>query len=208
LKTCSVNDTAEKGAVGQFGQFQSKNIQDDNSVVVNRFHLVAQRFCSPVDSAGTLDKAEFLLQVYRLLPELIGEAMRLPAEGFGDDEDDEDQETNVRQLHFGGRFNYEEWSQLFNALKEKLGNWNYYNEVFDPTEDNEVIHGSLPDDIAGIYCDLKEGIELKDSDNVLPQDVIFKWRCGFYSHWGKHAIDALRTLHFRLNDTLTGLESV
>jgi len=87
-------------------------------------------------------------------------------------------------------------------------NWNYYNEVFDPTEDNEVIKGSLADDIAGIYCDLKEGIDLKESDKVLPEDIIFEWRCGFYNHWGKHAIDALWTLHFRLNDTLTGLESI
>ena len=63
--------------MAQFGRFQSMNIQDDNSVVVNRFCLVAQQFCSLVDSAVTLDKTEFLVQVYRMLSELIGEAIRL-----------------------------------------------------------------------------------------------------------------------------------
>ena len=97
------------------------NAQDDNSIAADRFRPVAQRFCSLVDSAATLDRTEFLVQVYRMLPELIGEAMRLPAGESGDDEDDEDQEASMYKPHFGGRFNHEEWSQLFKALKEKLG---------------------------------------------------------------------------------------
>jgi len=43
------------------------------------------------------------------------------------------------------------------------GDWNYYNEVFDPTEDSEVIEGSLADDIADIYRELEEGIDLKEA---------------------------------------------
>jgi hypothetical protein len=188
--------------VGQFGRFQSMNIQDDNSAVVNRFRLIAQRFCSLVDSAVTLERTEFLVQVYRTLPELIGEAMRLPAEEFGDDEDDE-QETSMYQSRAEIGMKHEEWSRLYRALKEKLGDWNLYWKVFNPTKDNEAIHGSLADDIADIYRDLKNGINLKESDKVLPQDIIFEWRFGFYSHWGMHAIDALRTLHFLLEETLS-----
>jgi hypothetical protein len=29
------------------------------------------------------------------------------------------------------------------------------------------------------------------------------WSLGYYSHWGKHAIDALRTIHFLLEEKLS-----
>jgi hypothetical protein len=179
--------------------------QNNDSAAVNRFRPVAQRFCSLVDSAVTLDKTEFLVQVYRMLPELIGEAMRLPAVEFGDDDDEDevpDLETLMSQIQAKARIKNEEWSPLYNALKEKLGDWNLYWQVFDPTKDNEAIRGSLADDIAGIYGDLKDGINLKESEKVLPRGIVFEWRMGFYSHWGKHAIDALRTIHFLLEETL------
>ena len=40
-------------------------------------------------------------------------------------------------------------------LKGKLGDWDLYHQVFDPTQDDEA---SLADDIADIYSDLKEGL--------------------------------------------------
>ena len=33
-------------------------------------------------------------------------------------------------------------------------------------------------------------------------DVVWEWRFGFYSHWGRHATEALRALHARLADRL------
>ena len=182
------------------------NIQNDNSEAVNRFYLVAQHFCSLVDSADTVDKTEFSVRIYRALPELIGEAMRLPREELSDDDEvDEDVDAYVYKVYPQARVTHEEWSRLFNTLKEKLGDWNSYWQVFDPTEDEdkEAIYGSLADDIAGVYGDLKEGINLKDGGEAAPEDIIFKRRLGFYTHWGKHAIDALRTIHFRVEETLT-----
>jgi hypothetical protein len=182
------------------------NSQNDDSAAADRFRLVAQRFCSLVDSAVTLDKTGFLLQVYRMLPELIGEAMRLPAGEFGNDDTAEDEvedlETLVSHVQAKARIGQEEWNQLYNALKEKLGDWNLYWQVFDPTKDNEAIRGSLADDIAGIHCDLKRGIDPTESEQALPHDIIFEWRLGFYSHWGRHAMNALYTIHSLLSDTL------
>ena len=86
-------------------------------------------------------------------------------------------------------------------LKEKLGNWDSYRQLFDPTEDNEAIFGSLADDIADIYFDLKEGLLLAEHQTP-PEDIIWEWRLSFYSHWGKHAMDALLTIHFRLRTAL------
>lgn len=178
------------------------NIQHEYSEAANRFGLVAQRYCSLVDSRSTLNKAEFLLQIYRTLPELVAEAIRLPLVEFEDDENEE-QEASLRQIQTETRIKQEEWNQLYNDLKEKLGDRDLYWQVFDPRTDNEAIHGSLADDIADIYRDLKYGIGLKETNKVPPHEIIFGWRLAFYSHWGKHAIDALRTIHFLLESTLS-----
>jgi hypothetical protein len=180
------------------------NIQDDYLAAADRFRPVAQRFCSLVDSSVTLDKTEFLVELYRMIPELIGEAMRLPGvESAVADNEVENPETLMSQTKPKARIGHEEWSQLYKALQEKLGDWNLYWQVFDPIKENEAIRGSLADDIADIYRDLKEGIEHMESDKVLLRDIIFVWRYGFYSHWGRHAINALNTIHSLLYDTLS-----
>jgi len=101
---------------------------------------------------------------------------------------------------------HEEWQQLYNYLKQKLGDLNLYWQVFDPTKNNEAIHGSLADDIADIYFDLKEGFGLRQKHQTQPEKSIWCWRFGFYSHWGKHAMDALRTIHSILEDANLGTE--
>jgi hypothetical protein len=128
--------------------------------------------------------------------------MRLPTVVLSDDED-EDQETSMCQFQAETNWKHEDWSQLYNALREKLGDGDLYWHVFDPIKENEAIRGSLADDIAGVYGDLKEGLNLKESEKVPPRDIIFEWRFGFYSHWGRHAINALRTIHCLLEDTLS-----
>jgi hypothetical protein len=92
----------------------------------------------------------------------------------------------------------EQWRQLYDLLKEKLGDWDLYWQVFNPTTDKEADCGTLADDIADIYRDLKEGLVLNEKRLARPEDVIWEWRLLYYSHWGKHAIDAMLTIHFRL----------
>ncbi|HXW54612.1 MAG TPA: DUF5063 domain-containing protein [Candidatus Cybelea sp.] len=176
-------------------------LQDYDSDGVERFKVIAQKYCSVIDSRHALEKTEFLLQIYRILPELISKGIQLPPVQLADDEGEE-KEASIREARAKRRMKHEEWSELYNSLKEKLGNWDLYWQLFDPTTDNEPIHGSLADDIADIYRDLKDGIDLSESNEVPPSEIIFDWRLGFFSHWGKHAIDALRTSHFLLEGTL------
>ena len=92
--------------------------------------------------------------------------------------------------------------KLYSLLKlsEPRADWDRYWQVFDPTEDDEAVFGTLADDIADIYRDLKEGLVLIEAHEVPPEDIIWNWRFSFYSHWGKHAMDALLTVHFRLQN--------
>ena len=110
-----------------------------------------------------MEKSEFLFQIYQMLPELIAEAGRLPLVSFDDDENEE-QESAIRKIRAEKKIKQQEWEQLYDSLKEKLGDRNLYWMVFDPRTDSEAIHGSLADDIADIYRDLKNGLVLKRSE--------------------------------------------
>jgi hypothetical protein len=175
-------------------------IPDDSGVVVSRFAQVAERYCAVVDASTSLDKNDFLLQIYRLLPELVFEATCLPDLELNEHTDQEG-EVSLRRNRSNVEMTDEQWGKLYNSLKEKLGDLNLYWQVFDPMKDSEAIRGSLADDIADIYRDLKEGVVLSQSHEAPVEEIVIDWRYGFYSHWGKHAMGAMRTIHFILEDS-------
>lgn len=151
-----------------------------------------------MDSAPSSDRTELLSKLYRILPALISEAIALP--DVSRDDDDELEGTSRRGFHVGGLSELE-WGKLYNFLKEKLGDWDLYHHVFDPTKDTEAIFGTLADDIGDIYRDLKSGLSLKENrQGVGDEDAIWTWRLLFYSHWGDHAMHALLAIHYRLQD--------
>lgn len=149
-------------------------------------------FCAAVDSVPAIDRIYLLSRIYEILPRLIHQGTTLP-----------DLPCSERDTHkelTRSRMKEAEWGQLYALLKEKLGDWNLYWQVFDPTQDSEAIRGSLADDIADIYRDVKEGIDVDNPDLALQQDAIFNWRVLYYSHWGQHAMNALSTIHFVLQN--------
>ena len=181
----------------------------DYSDNAKRFAAVVQRYCELVESAPTLDRNTFLLSVYKLLPDVIREAVSLPdTDPWKRNDESDEGEEDFRDDSPGAR-NHEEASQkIYLLLKEKLGELNLYWTVFDPTKEKEAIHGSLADDIAGIYGDLKGPYDgLKQQLTISPAVVIWHWRVHFYCHWGDHAISALRTIHHILSERLNDGES-
>ena len=111
---------------------------------------------------------------------------------FNDDESLSSDKNNKSQTGREFRKGGSEWKQLYRSLREKLGDTDVYRLVCDPTTDTEVIQGSLADDLADIYGDLKEGLTLLDQ---APEHSIWHWRFDYSSHWGRHAQNALRTIH-------------
>ncbi len=108
---------------------------DETALIADRFSAIANQFCSVVDSASSLDRTELLSKLYRILPVLISEAIGLPDVSR---DDDELQETTRRGFSVKGLIE-PEWSELYNFLKEKLGDWDPYRQVFDPTQDSEAV---------------------------------------------------------------------
>jgi hypothetical protein len=150
------------------------NTVADNAEIAGRFAVVANRFCSVVDSASSIERTDLLLQIYRILPKLIDEAISLPDVRLSDG-DDPAEGNSQPAFRARVRQSEQEWGQLYNLLKEKLGDWDRYWQVFDPTEDDEAIFGTLADDIADIYRDLKEGLVLIIAHEAPPEDVIWNW---------------------------------
>jgi hypothetical protein len=63
------------------------NTVADNAETAGRFAVVANRFCSVVDSASSMERTDLLLQIYRILPKLIDEAISLPDVRLSDGDD-------------------------------------------------------------------------------------------------------------------------
>ena len=68
-----------------------------------------------------------------------------------------------------------------------------YWEVFNPLEEDEPVCGYLVDDLNDIINDIQRGIHEYESGRT--GNAVFEWKNGLDSHWGNHAIDAIRALH-------------
>ena len=68
---------------------------------------------------------------------------------------------------------------------------------FDSMADDNYSQGRLADDLADIYKDLKKALELlaEQTDESI-QEGLWNLRFSFGTHWGIHAVSAIRFLHF------------
>jgi hypothetical protein len=95
-----------------------------------------------------------------------------------------------------------QWSERFAAVQRVLGKWEGYWTTMATHGDDaqEAVMLPLGDDLADISQDLKQGLLALDA-GAPPEDVNWEWRFGFYTHWGRHATEALHALHARLADS-------
>jgi hypothetical protein len=58
--------------------------------------------------------------------------------------------------------------------------------------------GDLADDLADIYRDLLPGVAAWElSGDAYTDDILFQWvHFGHLHHWGRHAVNAMRALHW------------
>ena len=161
-----------------------------------QFGRVAADFCNVVEASSSLNRADFLTRIYQLLPKLIDQAISLPNVELSNGEvDATEREGDPTPRAARIAKSHAEWSQRHSSLLKVLEDWDLYWEIFDPSHDAEAVCGSLADDLADIYRDLSE--PLIDT-SMPPQDRIWHWLFSFQTHWGHHAVAALRTIHIKL----------
>src|SRR5712672_2802171 len=154
----------------------------DNIELMQRFRAAAMKFIDAVDSAPHLETEVFLANVGDSMAELYSTALSLPAV--------EPETTDTDEAPF----KTEKWDELHRSLREKIGPLDTYWTVFDFTEKQEPVEGTLAGDISEIYFDLKESLHVEEI-GVPKSDVLFDWRLDFRSHWCRHLLGALTAIH-------------
>lgn len=162
----------------------------ENENVVS-FISAAQEYCGILET-DCQDAELWVKTILQALSSLYACANKLPAVDISDAPDVNDE--SVRPSH-------DDWKAMFASIIVILGDQRLYREFFDPSgpidSDQEPVVGDIADDLADIYRDIKPGLRLWDlgDDSLLPM-VVFDWRgCDFQTHWGCHAVDAMRVLH-------------
>ncbi len=73
-----------------------------------------------------------------------------------------------------------------------FGDRDIYWMLFETNEPAEPVRGSLSDDFLDIYNDVKTGLLLWSVD--ARAEAVWHWRFNFDTHWGRHAVEAMRAL--------------
>lgn len=91
-----------------------------------------------------------------------------------------------------------EYNQIFETLRKKLGQYDAYQEVFDPLmqESEEPVSASLAEDFSDIFQDLKDFLLLyRISTNEVMNDALWECQQNFEEYWGQKLTNAMRALH-------------
>ena len=143
---------------------------------VREFAEVAARYCSWVESEPG-DPHEEMHTIRKLLAELHIAGLQIPDLGLG-----EEVERTLKHI------DYKTVKNRFEGLPV-IGYW----DVFDPLVGEEPVYNELPDDLADIYVDLKNGQIFYDRGQTV--EAVWDWRFHFEIHWGAHLTGAQRAIH-------------
>lgn len=150
---------------------------------VARLTRVAQEYCAFIegfDTAKEPDISLFIRQLSGLLPRL-----HLAVETLADAVVTEDL---LAEIDAEQRFS------LYSRLHRAFGDLDAYWLEFDVGRDSQEKSGSLADDLADIYWELKAGLDRLANDGT-PVPTLRCWGAGYRLHWGQHLVDAERHLY-------------
>jgi len=150
---------------------------------VSRLTRVAQEYCDFIDgfdAAKEPDISSFIRQVSRLLPRL-----HMAVEALADSVAMEDLLAEIEPER---RFS------LYSRLHRAFGDLDAYWLEFDVGRDGQEKSGSLADDLADIYWELKAGLDRLANEGT-PLPTMRCWGAGYRLHWGQHLVDAERHLY-------------
>ncbi len=152
--------------------------------IADEFNQIALRFFG-LFFGPEADKMAWLERAEVAVAELYAAALRLPHT--------EPSDRDAPEMPLEDR------SRLMTEVGKRIGgDLIHYSFVFHPLEPNEKpVGSSLAEDLASIYEDLYEGVELLAAGGAV-EDVIWSWRFNFQSHWGRHALGALQALNATL----------
>ena len=156
------------------------------SVNAIEFVTVANEFCKYLENSEPIPLPDFIDTIHRILPLLYLKATLLPVIEESYDE-------------FNEKFvNEEMYNQLQNLLLSKFGDYNTYEEIYDPLrqENDEPAQLSLAETFADIYQDIKDFLmQYRTGTTEIMSNAIWECRQAFEQYWGQKTVNAMRVLH-------------
>jgi hypothetical protein len=154
------------------------------------FLQIAETYCEFVEKENRKG-FEYLLNAREVLVTLYAAAIKLP-----------DVPTTTHN-EFGGRVTDEEQKLIVKRLNVNIGDKGFYWDTFDPTneKDTEAVCEDLVDDIADIYRDVKSCLTIYNLGQIEAREHgLWELKFSFDKHWGAHNINALRALHYLIEN--------
>ena len=178
-----------------------------DDLAVSSFVAAAEHFCDALERKARISKSQFLICVLKGTLALYGAGLELP-----DVEPESSFKPAGEWFEKNKRLPIEEQIRLNPRLLERsrqkqlvrrniihrLGNEMPYQMVFEPFQDHEQVTATVSDDLEDIYCDVKEGLLMIAGSEHVSVNVIWTWKFGLQSHWGKHAVNVICALHSAL----------
>ena len=165
------------------------NIRDRRDV--SQFKEAAEKFCTLLETVPD-DADAWVEKIVAALAHLYAYGHDLPDLELPDDAPDVPDSFDVSD---------KEWKEVetlvSKVLGEQVGYWSYFDPSEPPDTADEPVFGILSDDLADIYRDVKPGLRAWATvDDIYLPSIIFDWKFPLFgSHWGVHAVSALRALH-------------
>jgi len=156
------------------------------SAPVIEFVAVANEFCTLLEHAPQISRAEFIEKTTKMLPLMYVKFLMVPSlENIFD-------EGNERFIH------EEDWTILRDNLEVKMGPFDTYPEVFDEriTETDNFVTLNISEQLADIYQDIKDFLLLYQmGTNEIMNDAIWECQENFRQYWGQKLVNVQRALH-------------
>lgn len=153
---------------------------NDTTAHVREMVEAAQDFCLLIEYSESYEVNLWLADLARILPRIQAAMAYL---------DEPDIEYSFFALP-----DLEERFELFCRLKDQLGGRDEYRLEYDVSSESEEMSGSLADDLADMYFELKRGLNLYQSDRENQEHALKIWQIGYLLHWGQHLVDAQKHL--------------
>jgi hypothetical protein len=154
---------------------------------VIEFATVANEYCSFIEAVDQFPRKDFILKIQKLFPLLYLKSALLPAPDLEISDDMPEKYVSEEDYNF-----------ILNKLEAKLGQFDAYHEVFDPSiQYSEVaLEASISENVADVYQDLKDFIlAYRIGTLEVMNDALWECRNNFEQYWGQRLVNGLRAIH-------------
>lgn len=141
----------------------------------------AQQYCNLVETVDQLHCEEWIRQMAVVLARLHAAVATLEMEPMAGG--------------YPAAPNFEARFELFSRIRELLGDYDGYWLEYDKVGEEACKSGSLADDFADIYFDLKAGLDWLEAHPQDTEGALALWHAGYKMHWGQHVVDASRQIY-------------